>query len=291
VPAPPRNWSRFTLCLDLDPKWPKTLRLTRDVFKLFTVPIINLQRTTASPVICDGTKDRYPIRHPALERRFALHSVRGVYKIEDGVMTPLLSGTLSSGTGTYEIEEEVDADGARRHGLSLHFPEAFQRPRTISVDGLWLQPWFSSVMAQRLHVAPYRSVFPGLKWEILGDMVSHRESGFADDMDSFLHLFVLQNKRVMNLNDVDILLQTLGSVWDGPFAELRDELRGLRVEEVPLKADGSSGALKLVYWLGFSEGVVESAEPLVRSFILHAGRILDAWVSDATVEVRMEVKS
>jgi type VI secretion system protein ImpG len=291
VPEPPRNWSRVALCFDLDAKWPRDLRLSREVFRLFVVPIVNLHRATAAPMICDGTKERFAIRHPALAAGFAPHSVRGVYRIENGALIPLLSGTVSSGSGTYEVEEEVDAEGTRRHWLHLHLPEAFARPRTISLDGLWLQPWFSSLLGQKLQAAPYRRAFPGLKWELVGETVPHQESGFADSTDSFLHLFVLQNKTVMNRDDLDLLLQALSSVWSGPYGQLRDQLTGLRVEEVPLKGGGSGGsALKLVYHLTFAEAA-RSMESLVKSLVLHTGRILDAWISDATVEARMEIAS
>jgi hypothetical protein len=288
LPAPPRNWSRFSLCLDLGPKWPRNLRLNRDVFQLFVVPVMNLQRTLASPVICDGTQDVYPIRHPAGDAQFSLHSVRGVYKVEKGgALTPLVAGTLASGNGTYEIEEQVGADGGQRHSLELHLPDAFDEPRTISIEALWLQRWFSSAAGQKLTPSPYRRSIPGIRWEVLGEMVPHRESGFGEGMDSFLHLFVLQNKRTLSQEDIVILLQTLNSVWTGPFAAVRDLLREVRVEEVPLKGEGAGTMLKLVYHLVFEE-----AEPfLLRAFVRHLQKILDAWISDAALEVRMETRA
>jgi hypothetical protein len=140
-------------------------------------------------------------------------------------------------------------------------------------------------------VTPYRRAFPGLKWELIGETVPHQESGFGDNIDSFLHLFVLQNKTVMNRDDLDMLLQTLSSVWSGPFGQLRDQLTGLRVEEVPLKGGGGGGSsLKLVYHLTFAESA-RGMEPLLKSFVLHTGKVLDAWISDATVEARMEIAS
>lgn len=287
LPQPPRNWRQFFLCLDLSPQWPRNLRLNRDVFQLFVTPVVNLDQREASPVVYDGTTERCPILHPETGARFSLHSVRGVYQVADNLLVPLRAGVLTAGAGTYELDETVDAAGNRHKHLLMHFPEAFETPRTISIDANWIQPWFSTRVGEKLSVTPYRRTFVGLKWDLLGEMVAHRESSFADDMDSFLHLFVLQNKSFLNTDDLVVLLQTLGSVWNGPFAQVRDMLTDVRVEQVPGKPDRRSGSLKLVYHLLF-EGLDPTVQPLLDAFVRHVGRVLDAWISDAAIEVRLE---
>lgn len=287
LPSPPRNWSRFTICLDLDSGWPRAMMLNEDVFQLFAVPIVNLNRAMAQPVICDGTQERYTIRHGEPEYRFDLHSVLGVYKIEDSGMVPVRAGILSGGSGSYEIEESTDGMGIKRHRINLHFPEAFQEPKTIAMDAFWLQPWFSEALRERLQVATFSRHIVGLDWELLGDIIPHAENTFHEELEGFLHLLTLKNKSALNMDDVVGMLQTLGSVHQGNFKQAYDLLTDIRVEEAPLSKNGLPGMVKLVYHLRFKEfdaGLI----PLVETFVAHVERILDTWISEATVEGRME---
>jgi type VI secretion system protein ImpG len=282
---PPRNWRSFTLCLDLDAGWPRNLRLNSGVFQLFVVPIANLQRALAQPQVYDGTKERVAIRHPKVHEKFSLHSVAGVFQIDDGVTTPLTAGTLAGGNGSYEVEERTDQQGRKSAWVAPHLPAAFEQPRTLSVDALWIQAWFSELASQRLDLAPYRRQVMGLEWTLVGDLMPHHEHGFADATDEFLHLFVLQNKKLFNRDDLVTLLKTMGSPWRGYFRPVKDLLSDLRVEEVPDQRGG--GTPKLVYHLTLAEHD-PGQQPLLQSFTAHLQRILDSWISGARVEVRLE---
>jgi len=287
LPPSPRNWNRFTICLDLDSKWPRSLMLNEDVFQLFAIPVINLNRAMAQPVICDGTRERYAIRHPEPEYRMELHSVLGVYRIEDSGMTPVRAGILSGGSGSYEIEESTDGSGKKRHWLSLHFPEAFEQPKTIAIDAFWLQPWFSEALRERLRADTFSRNIVGLEWELLGDPVPHTENTFEKELEGFLHLLTLKNKSTLIFDDVINMLQALGSIHQGHFKPAYDLLEAIRVVEAPLSNNGLPGMLKLVYYLDFKEydaGML----PLIETFVAHVERILDTWISEATVEGRTD---
>lgn len=287
VPAPPSEWSKMTICLDLDTRWPRNLRLNRDVFQMFAVPAINLRRDAAAPFICDGTKESHPIRHPDPGKKFEFHSAKGVYKIEPEGMVPMRAGILSGISGSYEIEQGADSENPRASRLLTHFPEALDEPRTIAVDALWVQPEFSESMSlNKLNVSLYSRNIAGVKWEILGNAVSHRENRFRENMAGFLHLLTLRNKAGLNLDDLVGMLRALGSVFNKEFRIIGDLLTGIRIEEAPLKRE-KPGALKHIYHIGirdFDPGIF----PLVDTFMIHLGRILDAWISEAAIEVRME---
>jgi len=238
VSSQPRNWTRFALCFDLDAQWPRSLVLNQDVFQLFAVPIVNLNRGMAQPIICDGTKERYPIRHPEPEHNFGLHSVVGVYQVKDGSMVPMRAGILSGGSGSYELEESTDRTGLKRHWLALHFPEAFEEPRTIAIDAHWLQPWFSEALGERITVNTYTRTLVGLEWQLVGDIVPHGENTFQAEMEGFLHLLTLKNKSAFNVDDLLEMMQTLGSVHQGQFKRAYSLLTDVRVEETPLNKGG-----------------------------------------------------
>jgi type VI secretion system protein ImpG len=284
----PRNWNRFTICLDLDSGWPRNMVLNEDVFQLFAVPIANLNRGMAQPILCDGTRERYSIRHPEPEYNFELHSVAGVYKIEDNGMVPMRAGILSGGSGSYEIEESTDKAGGRRYWLSLHFPEAFEQPKTITTDAFWLQPWFSEALRERLQATTFSRHIIGVKWDLLGEIVPHADNTFQQELEGFLHLLTLKNKSTLTTDDLLGLLNTLESVRRGPFQRACDLLTDIKVEETLLGKNTAPGMLKLVYCLRF-ENFDPGFSPLVETFVDHLGRILDSWISEATVEARMEV--
>lgn len=284
LPEPPRNWQRFTLIFDVDGGWPKGLRLTREVFQLFVTPIENLQRLPAQPVIHDGTKEAWPIRHPDGSGGFELRSVLGVYKTVDGALVPLRPTVLTGGTGTYELGEESRGDGRTVPLLMPHLPEAFETPVTLSVEAEWLQRWFSQRIGQRLSAEPYRHGFQGVQWDVLGGIVPHRDAEIENGADDFTQVLVLQNRRRLGREELVALLHLLGA-WSGPYAAVRDGWTDVTTREVPTQTENGSGT-KLVYELGFRE-VAANLRPLVTSFLAHLERVLDAWIPDLPVEVRL----
>jgi type VI secretion system protein ImpG len=283
VPTPPGSWQRFTLMFDLKPDWPRHLRLTAEVFQLFATPIVNLSRGPAQPILHDGTRERWPIFHPAPQGGYELHSLRGVYRCAGDAVVPLLPATIASGPGAYELEDDGRGESARKPALLVHLPTALQGPMTLSVDAEWLQPWFSSVIGQRLRIAPHRRAVPGVRWELSGELVPHRDTTLGGDGDDFTHILVLQHKSALDRHDVDALLQVLGSVWSGPFAPLRTLITGARTYEAP--AGKPSGVAKVVHELTASEHD-PGLRPLAEAFARHLERVLAAWIADADVEVR-----
>ena len=288
IGSQPRNWSKFAICFDLDSQWPRSLVLNEDVFQLFTVPIVNLNPGMAQPIICDGTQERYSIRHPEPEYNFDLHSVAGVFQVQDGSMVPMRAGILSGGSGSYELEETVEPTGVKRHWLSLHFPGAFEEPKTIAIDARWMQAGFSEALREWLQVAPYTRSIVGLEWELVGEIMGHAENTFQKEMEGFLHLLTLKNKTTLNIDDLLGMLQILGSVHQGHFKRAFDLLSEVRVKESPFNKGGVPGMMKHVYYLRFRD-FDASYLPLVETFTAKVGRILDAWISEGTVEVQMEV--
>ena len=288
LPSQVRNWREFTIFFDLDSQWPRSMMLNQDVFQLFAVPIVNLNRAMAQPVASNGTRERYAIRHPEAEYKFHLHSVKGVYRVKDNSMVPMRAGILSGGSGSYEIEESVDSTGLRRNWLALHFPEAFQEPQTIAIDALWMQPWFSEALGERLQADTFGRNIVGLNWELVGNIVPHAVNTFQAEMEGFLHLLTLRNKSALNLDDLQGMLQTLGSVHQGQFKRAYDLLTEVKVVEAPLNKSGTPGMVKLVYHLHFRD-FDASLMALVETFAAHVKNILDSWISEATVEVKLVV--
>jgi type VI secretion system protein ImpG len=284
VPSPPANWQRFTLLFDLKPDWPRHLRLTADVFQLFTTPIVNVSRAAAQPMMHDGTEERWPIRHPSPAGRYELHSLRGVYRHNGDALVPLTPATIAGDAGAWELDDQPRDDGRRHPALLVHLPEALGTPTLLSVEAEWHQPWFSKAIGQRLQIAPYRRAVAGVSWELSGDLVPHRDAALGGDVDDFTPLLVLSHKHTLAREELDLLLQSLGSVWSGPFAPLRPLIRSVGVHEAPAQNGGRPDASKRVYEIALAQ---HDLPALSERFACHLERVLTAWNCDGRVEVRL----
>ncbi len=285
VPKPPRNWTDFTICLDLNSSWPRNLVLNQDVFRLFVTPVINLCNGAAQPIICNGTQESYAIRHPDLELGYDLHSVVGVYEVAKEGMTPVKPGIFSGVAPSYEINEATDSQGSKRSYLNLNFPNAFQDPKTILTEALWLQSWFSETISQRLTITPFSRSMIGLKWELPVGIVPHAENLFQDNIDGFLQFLALTNKAILNRDDLMDILLAMGGMQQAQFRQITSLLVDLRIEKALQQGSVFSNLTKHRYLLFFRE-YDPSLDPLMETFLSHVENILDAWISGAKIEVR-----
>lgn len=283
----PHSWRTFSICLDIDHKWPKNLVLNQDVFQLFTVPLINIRKDAAQPLICSATQEKYPLRHPRLNYGFALHSVRGIYEITKEGMSFVKPGILSGTAPAYETEEITDSSGRSSTNLFLHFPKAFEDQRTITVDAFWYQPWLKDKISESMTLAPFSHAANGVKWDFMVKPVSHQEKYLHSDINAFLHFLTLTHKEVLNRDDIIDILQLMGAMKDFKFAHVCELLSSVRVEKVSSKNRTSSGLLRYRYILCFRE-YNQNEEPLVAILVNHLKTILIHWLSSADLEVIIE---
>lgn len=288
IPQARRSWTECTICLEIAPGWPRNLVLNQDVFQLFTVPVINRRKSTAQPITCDGTKEDYAIRHPETESGFELHSIQGVFEVAKEGMRFVKPGILSGSAPSYETEELTDSEGNRRHVLKIYFPEAFEQPKTITTEALWFQPWFSERISQRCSVSPFARSTVGLKWELPVNPVPHAGNQFQNTTEGFLHFLALTNRETLNKDDLLDILQTLGVGRQRAFQAFCELLTGIRVEKIPMHDTHVSGLVKQRYILSFRT-YDASREPLMDVFLAHVENILNAWLSEARIEVAKEM--
>ena len=289
LPVAPRNWTRFTVALDCKQLLPRQLRLHKDLFQLFTVPLVNNQRNMAQPIICDGTQERYTLRHPQPEFGFRLQKVLGVYEVTKQGMIPFRPGILAGGNGSYEIEQgPLQEGGGHLYWLLPHFPAAFEQPRTLLVEALWQQPWYDQYLKKNYGLQLFRRQMPGLKWELLDIPTPHAENLQINTNTRYIHLLTLMHKAAFNCQNTRDLLMALGSVATSRFQMVFNNLVDLRMEEEPLAA-AEKHITRQIYYLQFKPQLKESIE-LIETFSQHVGHILNLWIRDSLVEVRWEIK-
>ncbi|MFA5984965.1 MAG: type VI secretion system baseplate subunit TssF [Methylococcaceae bacterium] len=284
IPPAPRNWKQFTVVLECGQPWPRQLRLNRNIFHLFSVPLVNNQRAYAQPMICDGSQEHYSIRHPEPQFGFSLQKVLGVYEVGEEGMLPLRPGVLEGGNGSYEIEQGPrQENGGYLYKLAPHFPAAFEQPRTLVVEALWQQPWYDQVIQNAYHLQVFRRQLQGVQWELLDNVSFHAENRQLDNINRYIHLLTLMHNTAFSFQDVRELLVALGSIAQGPFQKVFNGLLDLRLEEEPY-----GNKTKQIYTLLFKLPADASAE-LIEPFVDHIGRVLNLWLTEQIVEARWEM--
>ncbi len=285
VPKAPPQWQQFSVILDLDASWPRSLRLNAEMFQLFTIPISNLKRSMASPIACTGQKDRYALRFPTPAQKFALHSVVGAFELkEGGALSPLKPGVIAGGSGSYEIERTEQGDF-----VQITFPEAFEKPRKVAVDAFWIQPWFSERASSKLKVALHSRNIVGVQLELRGEMRPHVENRLGQDFDRMLQLLALRSKTIgFGRDDLDLMVGSLGVSTGSPYKQLLPTLITDLAVKV-LRRPKEAGGARHLYTLRLPE--LETGEqPLVEAALAHLHALLKSWTNDAEVKLEVSIE-
>ncbi|HTN91531.1 MAG TPA: type VI secretion system baseplate subunit TssF [Sorangium sp.] len=292
----PRNWREFTVCLDMDDSFPTELRLTADGLELFVVPIVNERVDMTNPIECDGTKDRYGLRHPDDAARFVPTSVLGVYRIADHGLVPIepavVPASLGGGDGaararrdSYDVEYEGQEE-QRRAFLSLNLPGAFDNPQKVAVEAAWHQPALRGVRASDLKARLSSRFLAGVEWSCSGGLSLPAESDLEEDRESLLELLSLKNQRFLGVDELRFLLRALGARAQPQFDKLVSALARVDVNSKPF-AKSTSG-FKYVYHLEFA-GLNPSDMARLELFCGKLLDILSAWSVEEVVELVAKV--
>lgn len=278
---PPRNWQYVTLRLELDERWPKKLRLTADGFELYTVPMMNVQRDLANPIECDGTKDRYPMRHPDEGGRFVPLWVIGAYRPTKAGFVPLLPGVVGVEGDSYEVVTEGRGEARRAYAL-FRIAGAFGKPERISVDAFWHQPGLRGVDPGDLKVGLSERFVEGVTWACSGPMVYDADSHIDTDREAQLELVSLKALRFLGKDQLVLLLRACGAHEEPLYAKLVAALADVRVTNKPFGK--RSHGLKYVYELEFS--MLEHSDlPRLGTFCEWLLELLAAWSAEEVLEV------
>ncbi|WP_158513086.1 type VI secretion system baseplate subunit TssF [Myxococcus hansupus] len=285
MPAPPRNWRAFSVCFELDGRWPPELVLTPETFVLHAVPVMNLQRGMSNPVEHDGTKERHSVQHPEFASGYRVHAVLGIYRMDGKGLIPMRPGAISGGPGTYEVEHEGQGRG-RKTWLSLELPGAFTQPERVAVEASWHQP-----LPAQFDASGYRAVLAdrfleGVQWSLVGAIVPGTDSALEHTQQGLLQLLALRNQRFLGLEDLVFLLESLGMREQRHFRELVKHLSAVKASPKPF-AKSASG-FKYIYQLTLSD-LDPSLLPAVDLFSERLLELLGAWSTEEVVELEVKL--
>lgn len=298
-----KPWQRFHVYLDLGPDWPVE-HIGPDMFQLHAVPVVNLVREAAVPLLCDGTQDALPVRHPSPEKGFALHSLRGVYAITDSGLAPLRSSTLPSSTTphslpfsdhselpSYQLEERLTPLGPRP-SLVIRAPLALLSPLQLSVDATWYQPGLAAHFA-RYDITPRPQltgrVLEGVQWSLIGGVRAETDSPLRNEMSALLRILSMGMRPTLSDADLRWLMTLLiGSGGPAVFRSMPSRLENLTCSLSPDSALRGSGTQHVYRARLFVESSESEDEALVWLFLCRVLDVLDAWNQDSSVELKVE---
>lgn len=292
VALPPRasHFEHAYIYLDLDEEWPANLRVNKEVFQLFVVPVQNLRRADAQAITCDGTRDSYPVldAKPVPEDGrpivpTVVHSIVGVYQLNERGREPIPPGTVSDTGAVHDVQQVGNDPSTVAYRLLLEIPGAFTKPRKVFADARWYQPSFDAHAGGRLDPSLQMRRVEGVVWEIRGDLQPHRRSPLWNDAAGLLHVLSLKTRTVLSRDELVRLMRLLGADDKGTYRGIPDLVASVTVRESPERSRGGA-PVKFIYEAAWREHEVE-LEGLVEGFARTLAAFLDAWIPDA-VELR-----
>ncbi|MBT6178657.1 MAG: hypothetical protein HOI23_15530 [Deltaproteobacteria bacterium] len=281
----PRNWSSFEISLELDRSWPLDLRVTNETLQLGTTAIINLRRDMANPLVVDGTKDRYRIKHPEFDEGYRMHSIQGVYKLGDQGSEPILPEVVGGRGESYQ--PNIEGVGAKRRAfLSLQLPDALIEPVTVATEALWIQPGAGRSTVLESEVSLPDRFLEGVEWERVGVVEPSRDSGLSERVDDLLRMVALKTQRFLGREDLLFLLEALGAGKHQYFQRLLQSVASVDVKQVPSGRQASG--MKFVYYLVL-ENMDTNLLPAVDLFFAEVLKLLQAWSIEEVVELEVDI--
>lgn len=275
IPPSGKRWQSITLCFDFDRKWPETLKLTSDSFVPFTVPIVNLKAAAADPIIHNGTKDGYSILYPESNHQFELHTVMNVSEVLSVGTKPLKPGILGFSEGTYEVDYFEKK-------IILNTPDAFTNPKTICVEALWTQPWFSNFINEELEIQFTEAQAFGLSMHLLGS-IQRYENTMENDSNFLIRILSIKNQNHLSLDEILFIMNAMKNLKRSFFDLIPDLIKEAKINET-INQKKMSSVIEYEFYLKDLGG---QKWELAFLFFKYLNDLLNCWLSNFEVETKV----
>lgn len=279
---------RVNVYLDVDRDYPTGLRLGKDSFRLHVAPVVNLERQGSNPVVADGTKERYPLRHPDPKAGFGIHSVVGVFRTDGSELVPLRPSALSGGPNSYDVELSYTTDTSRGY-LLPNLPRAFEEPVLLVTDCYWYQPELSGVSQVQYTVTTPDRFLGAVEWDLVGPPIAETLSTLGSDPERLLRLLSLHGQRFLeDASDLVFVLDALGARRQRQLDTIVSAIREVERTAQPWsKAPSGQRHRYRVRLDTLEQGLV----PVLAAFTPRLLELLELWCRDEVVELTIEVPS
>ena len=276
IPPLEKRWKSFTLSFDFNEKWPESCKLNSESFIPFVVPIVNLKKAYAEPIIDDGTKDSFPVLYPEPIHKFELHTVINVSEILSVGTRPIIPGLLGiGGGGSYEVDYF-------KKEIMLDIPNAYNDPKTVSVEALWTQPWFSNYINDELDLQFTEAQTFGINVRLLGSI--HRyETTLEDDPNFLIRILSLKNQNRLTNNEILFIMNVLKNLNNSYFDLIPELIKDLKINE---KFDHKQMNILIEYEF-FLKDLGGQKWELVLLFFRYLNDLLNCWLASFEVETKV----
>jgi len=287
VPPSGRPWTRFTLCIDVGPKWPAALRLSTEMLHMGVIAGVNRMREFALMLNEDGTKVRHQVLPQATDRSVRPMAVLSVNRLTKDGFEPLENGSIRGASAAWEGFSSGSLTDRRAY-VEVALPGAFENPEQLAVDAYWFQPELNDVDGLDLDVSLASRFVEGLDWTLLSTITKSVASSFENDRESVLRLLAMRQEPELRTEDLRFLLRALSADSQQPFARFVDALSNVTTTAKPFARHASG--LKLVVTTEF-EGLDGSSTPFLDTFGRALTRVLRAWSPQEVVEVNLVLRN
>lgn len=279
IPPSGRRWKSFTLTFDFNDKWPESCKLNSESFIPYVVPIVNLKKAYAEPIFDDGTKDSYPVLYPEPIHKFELHTVVNVSEILAVGTRPITPGFLGlEEKGSYEVDYF-------KKDIILNLPNAFNDPKTVTVEALWTQPWFSNYVNDDLDLIFAEAQSFGINVRLLGSI--HRyENTLEEDPNLLIRILSLKNQNQLTVNEILFIINVMKNLRNSYFDAIPELIKDLKINE---KFDPKQMNTLIEYEF-FLKDLRGQRWELVVLFFKHLSDLLNCWLSSFNIETKIHLQ-
>ena len=281
----PSQWTRLSIEVELGARWPSSLSVVEQSFLLNAVPVENLLRRSAEPIISDGTALDNRVQAPENTQHLRARDVLGVYASDPnapGVRQPLFPRSLldegyaitARGTGT-EREVWIETDGVLG---------AVGAPGALYVDAEWYDPDPRLPLAREAVVRAEAHDLGKLEWRLADPLERPSDSPILGDSALLDRLLDLQGRAPRSARELKLLLDVLGVGQSDVFGRIPRHIEAVTAGVVPdsLSTTGSLRNYDVV--LAKLPSVLLPAARLLFSLV---PSVLATWCGDAAVRVSL----
>ena len=283
VPRTPPRWTRFTICIDVSPKWPSSLRLSLEMIHMGVVATVNRIHDFAGMIDENGTLLRHPVLAPVSLPGLRPQAVLSVNRITKDGFAPLEHGSIRAAAGGWESMFSGGL-GDRRAFVEVAIPGAFEAPERLAVDAFWFQPELNDIDSLDLEVSPASRFIEGLDWSLLSTITKATLSPFERDREAVLRLIAMRQDPEIRTEDLRFLLRFLSADAQPAFARFVEGLSSVVTAVKPFARHASG--LKQVVTVNF-DGLDGTSIPFLDTFGRALTRVLRAWTPQEVVEVNV----
>ncbi|MCD9458102.1 type VI secretion system baseplate subunit TssF [Marinibactrum halimedae] len=279
-----RPWAKAKLRFVFDCSWPDQIRVTPRLFQINTIPVENLQVEESDSIMVDGTVTQHIIQAPNASSDLSIHSIEGVYAIKDVDRIPIRPSLVDLSDNSYDLNIDTHSE---KYEISFNMPGAFEDEAQVVIEALWHTPSFSQHLWQplsvRFHDQDFLGIVPSLPNQITKKMVPYQKPQPISP-EKAVTLAAIKNKALLSLEDLILILDSLGSVWKKEYAPIRRIVKNLLSSECKMLNRNGKMQVGIHYRLIF-DNVFEGVIPLVRDFCCRVESILNAWITSMPVKL------